>query len=803
MTKGLTGLFRRDHPSELPAESPPSPIFQYGAAGAMMRLVPTQSTVGTLQPGWSVARTIMAFSPLVLLELRPVDPAARSHRAYWCLDRRGHFLANTVEPLPDELVARVRDVVLTAVASRDGGDEAVDPVTRELLSLDPDFALDLLRRLFSTSTVSPLCLAQHPLTPDRDGGVRLRIETGRGPVALVVDDAIRLPILIQGRLLQQFEPGWHPRAVITLFLPLLVVELEHDDGRRASWVLDERLDRVDDEGFPRPETVARLRAVAPALLRRYWNRVLDLTEADLDPALDPLLGMNDAARWNIFRLCRDLVFPHAEEILLKHVREPLVLPACRGQERDVVLQPDTLARAVQHDLYGAGVEAIRTGRFTWPSPVDGSEAPLEAVFVPQEYTIFYQFRDRNGLRFLVATGERRAHLIGLLIPSANIVIGDTHWPNQWFIGLVGTDIWSVLVGHCVALHPVLAGRRRRADSPIVNVFMGPPLLHIGHYVWNDLSGQAALVEDVPDRLPRSVILGAPEGQAEFFGRLGALFPALAGQVDHRLANREALTRHVYGSDDVPIRFTKDHVSRALRERVRRVVEASAAAAAIARQAASCGPGPVIIVGIRLEDRTFVDPNTFYMGLVEHVVRRHPHAVLVFDGRNAKPGGSPGETIAGMTDGIATRPPVDAERDLVETLRAAFQNQPVAILDTIGQPIEASLGWCYRAQACVAVWGAGLAKYRWLANLPSLILTSRHNIEHRDDLDIYHAPRWMEAPSPVLYPDPDQVVDHLDKVGLATSRIRIGRECFEMNLHHACRLLDRLLKETVPAGQPSA
>ncbi len=497
------------------------------------------------------------------------------------------------------------------------------------------------------------------------------------------------------------------------------------------------------------------------------------------------------------------MFPHTEEILLKQVREPLVLPACLGQERDVVLQPEMVARAVLHDLYGAGVEAIRTGRFTWPSPVDGSDAALEAVFVPQEYTIFYQFRDRNGLRFLVATGERRAQLIGLLIglliPSANIVIGDTHWPNKWFIGLVGTDMWSVLVGHCLGMHPVLGGRRRQPASPIVNVFMGPPLLHVGHYVWNDLSGQAALVEDVPDRVPRSIVLGAPEGQAEFFGRLTALFPVLAGKVDHGLANRDALTRHVYGSDHVPIRFTKDHVSRALRERVRRVVEASAAAATIARQAASCGTGPVIIVGIRLEDRTFVDPCAFYMGLVEHVVRRHPHAVLVFDGRNAKPGGSPGETIAGMTDAVATRPPVEAEQDLVGTLRAAFEDQPVAILDTIGQPIEASLGWCYRAQACVAVWGAGLAKYRWLANLPSLVLTSRHNIEHRDDLDIYHAPRWMEAPSPVLYPEPDQVVDHVDKVGLATSRIRIGRECFEMDLVHACRLLDRLLKETTPAG----
>lgn len=415
------------------------------------------------------------------------------------------------------------------------------------------------------------------------------------------------------------------------------------------------------------------------------------------------------------------------------------------------------------------------------------------VYPIQEHSILYQFRDPTGLRFLVPTAERDCTALGVFIPSANLVLGDTDMPAQRFHGLVHGSLWHKLLAHCLFWSDIMPGRRRRSDSPIVNVFMGPPLLHIGHYVWNDLSGQLALVQDAPGRLPQSVIHSGGRGQAELFGPLDELFPALDGRVERSLADTDAFVRWVHERGVVPIRFTRAYASRALRDVIRRATERSAAYRDVSDEIARRYRGrPVVIVGIRLDDRTLVDNETFYAGLLDHLGRTRPDAVIVFDGRNSKPGGNADEMIEGMTDHLATTAPAVAEQALVEQLQRRFSATSLSIVSTIGRSTRTSMAWCYHACLCVSPWGAGLAKYRWLANLPSLILTSRFNIEQRRDLDIYQSPRWMEDPAELIYPDPASVTDRIDVIGLSDSVMRVGRECFEVDLARVCDLLDQLL-----------
>ena len=302
------------------------------------------------------------------------------------------------------------------------------------------------------------------------------------------------------------------------------------------------------------------------------------------------------------------------------------------------------------------------------------------------------------------------------------------------------------------------------------------------------------MREVPDRLPASLIIAGPQGQNEFCGPLETLFPELAGRVDRSLPDIEAFIAATYGGDRVPIRFTRTYVDRSLRDLVRAAILPTAPFRDAQAEWSRLGAGPVIVAGIRLEDRTFVDPPAFYEALLDHLAARHPGAVLVLDGRNAKPGGAPGEVIASIKDSQAHRSPLDAELELVDRLRAHAAGLDVHVASTVGLPIQASLAWCYLAAMCVAPWGAGLAKYRWLANLPGVILTSRYNLEHRRDLDIYHAPTWMEAPTRLVFPDPDRVVDHPGSFGIAPGAEVIGRECFTVDMEHVLDLVSAMLAE---------
>ena len=749
----------------------------------------TVASMSILGDGWRLERFIHGLPPLVIAELRRHDAkdGAIGERAYWFLERDGCFIGNTIACLSPLHTARIRDNLLWLLATRAGG--AFARLIEELRGLDRWLRLALMRHLFEAALSGPLDLLG--FMPNDDARFAVRDEDGA--VSLVIDGALEFPVILSDRI-AAFEPGWRATHIVACFAPLLMIELRQDDGRRATWVLDSRLHRIDGEDFADQRSIAVLRRSAPPMIRQHWRQLLALE--DTAPGYDrlPMLALNQGALHHLFLRVRDLVVPETIDLTLQTIRQPIVLPPAPGRPHGLTLPEAALRKAVLHSPFAAGIQAVQSGRLTWPSPVDGSDAVLEAVFVPQEITIIYQFVDRHGLRFLVATGERDCQVIGLYLPLDHLFIGDTEPPNWWFRGHIPADFWAMLYEHCVCHAESIHGRRRDGPVAIVNVFMTAPLLHLGHYVWNDLTGQAALVRDLGEQAPRSLIIGAPDGQAEFFGPLERLFPSLAGKIDRTLPSKPAFTGLAYHSQMVPVRFTGRWIDRTLRDTVRDAVLSTPAGDAVRRARAAAGPGPVIVAGLRLEDRTFVDPEGFYAALLDHLDAVHPGAILVLDGRNARPGGAPGEVIVSIKDHLASRSPLEAELELVERLRAQVAGRRVTVESAVGLPIETSMAWCYDAALCVSPWGAGLAKYRWLANLPGVILTSRYNLEHRPDLDIYHSPRWMEQPSPVLFPDPEMVTDRTDRHGLAPAREPNGRECFEVDLPHVMTLVDRMLAD---------
>ncbi|MBE7210061.1 MAG: hypothetical protein INR65_03510 [Gluconacetobacter diazotrophicus] len=721
---------------------------------------------------------------------------------YRFLDQTGAVVAGHLDDLPPaalrELHAALRDAIDAAASGRPGAlHDWHDAVER----MDRAAALELVRRVLAADGRPWTELANPPLAGDDRDLPRLRVRDDPGGLSVLLDGLVDLPLLMTDGKPARLLPGWRAVDLVTRLLPFLVIELEHDDGDHAAWIMDAWLRHADNDHLTSEVVWPRIREVVPPLMRAEWFRVFD---GDFATPPDPIFRIHPRALLRIFRNTTSEVCPAIIERQLRDLPPELELPppATGRRRHPVVLHREHVERALRHELFAAGIAAIRDRRFSWPSPVDGSDAPLEAVYPLNAYVILYQFRDRNGLGFIVPACDRDFVALGLFLPDANLLLGDLYHPEHFFRALIVGGVWHNLLQHVFMHHGIIAHSARDPGAPISNLFMGPPQLHIGHYVWNDLPGQLALVEQLGDRSPPSIVIG-DEGTSELFGPLDELFPILRGRVDRGHPDALSFIPVAMRSGIVPIRFTRHYVSDSLRRIVRDRVGHTDIGRDIARRAREAFAGrPIIVVGIRLEDRTLDDNDGFLAAMLDHLRRRHPDAVVVFDGRNSRPGTGPGRTIHAISDHMLAVPAVEAELALVARLRARFHDTALEIESTINLPTEASLAWCYAARCCVAVWGAGMAKYRWLANLPTLSLTSHHNLTRRRDYDIYHNPAWMEDPAPMLHLRPEHVSDLAGRTGLVQEADRPGFEIFAVEHAGAFALLDQLLLVTQPRPPPN-
>jgi hypothetical protein len=166
-------------------------------------------------------------------------------------------------------------------------------------------------------------------------------------------------------------------------------------------------------------------------------------------------------------------------------------------------------------------------------------------------------------------------------------------------------------------------------------------------------------------------------------------------------------------------------------------------------------GPVLLIGLRIENRTVVNQAEFLEHLVRHIATVAPGCTIVLDGQNRRDDDQP---VGSFSDNIAIRSPLDVEAELCAAVIASAIGQDVTVVTTTGTTIANSIAWAHSASCFIAIWGAGLAKYRWICNKPGLVLSSKHHLLNPAEMSIYHTTTTMEAPTKVVYADPACVED---------------------------------------------
>ena len=598
-------------------------------------------------------------------------------------------------------------------------------------------------------------------------------ETVGGRPQIRATDGTITPILNHLGLAPVIVGGWRLRGIYAGFAPFILADLTHEDGSVGFWIIDPEIDRpnlriIGNDVTPPIDGSGAFQAAVAARVQEVAQRMLTDPAAPHDPMVRSFMRLSRGLRQ---RLCATLPpatieGPHPRQIDLATTADtawPIVTRAGAA----ITLEMDLMMRALHHYLHERFLDACAQRRLRWPALTQlGLGDRVHAIFFRSDLGVLRCIDPSTGTLYYIVLVGADIRSVAVLVPDAGLIFTYSNGAPTIFIGMLAQSpgmIGAALARHLLCAPASYLDWLAQPPTSFAQFTWPETAAHLGHFLWNEASGLERIREALkPEDYPEIVNLVGPSG-CEFYAPLETLYPEFRGRVNNTLATVDAMQDHAYAHALQPIRVSDALVSSALRQRVMAVVAADPEVAMLSRMG---GPAldpaiPMIVLGLRLSDRTHADLGGFYARVIRHLLHQTPRLAkrltVVIDGLNARPGraGVPFRVFSGSdapTDLYAR------EKSLVAQLRADTASLPVDIIDCVGVGMRINLFWIDRAQMFIAPWGAGLVKYRWVCNKPGFVFSSRNNLTQPHHLPIYHLPLFMDDPAPIEFVDPAYVTD---------------------------------------------
>ena len=269
--------------------------------------------------------------------------------------------------------------------------------------------------------------------------------------------------------------------------------------------------------------------------------------------------------------------------------------------------------------------------------------------------------------------------------------------------------------------------------------------HVGHYIWNVISGWNQLFQIVGPE--DTGVLTSLDG-GHFSGGVTELYAGEIRPVGRvmRLPRREdafaAMLEHRGLSLILRDRFVTQDLAQRVQVWCERHVSAEFLTASAAfRQAVE----PLLMITIRLENRAWVEQESGYVDIMNCLAAEHPGLGIVIDGLNALPPGTRTFVPMSLAD----------EQAMAGRIVAACPG--ARVVSTIGCTPAKSVVWCSLIDAFVAPVGASLAKSRWIANKPGVGFSNRTFLED-GHFEGYLYSHFRENPTSMRYVAREHVRD---------------------------------------------
>ncbi len=578
---------------------------------------------------------------------------------------------------------------------------------------------------------------------------------GRGPVQVRID----------GTAVRELEPGWFARGAYAGVPGFIILDLATDVGRSSFWILDTEGNLLGSDVKPPPAPSAD--AFHNGLRTHLKEIAHALITDELAPgskAVRSFYRLQVSTREMILTLAGARSFANGVEIvdLVRDAAEGWTLVSPVGNS--IGVSYDRLMRTLHVFLNERLIDGFKTKCLRWPFLTKaGLNENVHCLFVDSRLGLLRCIDGETGIVYYVVIWGAQLQSVAVYVPASNVLFGYSTGGPGVFLGVLRADPVDFEAKLAQLFLCSGAAFLKWLQVPAIEFagFMWPGSdAHLGHYLWNETSGLEVIVRELEKSdLPRIFALGAPGGY-EFYGPVEDLYPELNGKFIKSFSNVKAMEEYCYVHGIQALRVSGQFVSQDVRNRIMRAVKSDPDVAILRQMVETNLPAanPVIVLGLRLTDRTHAQLREFYCALIDNLLKHCPNLVVVIDGVNSRPGQVRGASYDVFSGARLNRGLIDMEAQIVQDIRAYFIDRPVTVVDCVGTSMRTNLFWIDRSNMFVAPWGAGLVKYRWVCNKPGFVMTNRSNLLNPIALPIYHLPGHMENPTAMEFIDPAIVYD---------------------------------------------
>lgn len=301
-----------------------------------------------LLPGWSVAAIHNCFSPLVVISLVHSD----GQTARWIVDALNELHDEPVVRLPATVRGALRagtERRLQDIRSRGGA--ALD----EWNAIPRTTRLELLADLEARAGSDEGGPSTTIIGWSGDSDQVIPVCSNDNLISVVLLTGLEIPVLYEGTVLRHtdFQQGWAADVLYCDFAPFYLLELRHESGSRATWLLDQHLSVIGDVNGLSQTTKDELCLRAAPTIERHLASVLAFAEPGTDPVVERYVQLNGDVRRVLAMHCAGAIRPLPTSMALQEV--PSALPVTGGPpgKDTILLRHAAVEQAVTVDGSGS------------------------------------------------------------------------------------------------------------------------------------------------------------------------------------------------------------------------------------------------------------------------------------------------------------------------------------------------------------------------------------------------------------------------------------------------------------------
>lgn len=374
---------------------------------------------------------------------------------------------------------------------------------------------------------------------------------------------------------------------------------------------------------------------------------------------------------------------------------------------------------------------------TIPSPVSEERLSTRSCIVLTDFHFAYPFLDGDTLFFLLCWD----HLflpIGIYFPAQNVVIARKYNSAQHHVRYIGDE----MVNHFAVYRDEVA--RYFGDGGNRHLAVSTRDMHLGHHLWNELTGFDRLISNAHLQNVEKVLVYAAE-HSEMYGPIDTFFPVFKDRIVRFTNDNPAFIRFVYRENILPVRVSDHYISQRLADTI--IKQGREPAFTLKPDAEIF----CVVIGLRVESRAWANQIDGIIAAIEYLLTRVSRLRVILDGYN-------GLRSHGLTGRAAEARRQEHRIDRV--VRGYFAGDARVVFENgLGLKLVDAIAQIAKADLFIAPWGAGLAKYRWICNLPGVIFTGKALTADSEITNkIYERTVFRENAFECIYVDPKYVVD---------------------------------------------